>query len=158
MPTKFRYALGATLWLVTLPIRALRLIIPAKNAVDWVGERRDILERTEWLCERIIAEPKALLDSMPKMLGKHYGGEWAIYSCAMLSAALVNISRIYPEERERDIKRISSLIDIVLSPHLREYDTHWFREDALASLDILLRHLSWCGLAARLHQYDKELI
>ena len=99
MPTKFRYALGATLWLTTLPIRALRLIMPTKNTVDWEGERRDILERTEWLCERIIVEPKALLDSMPKMLGRHYGGEWAIYSCAMLSAALVNISRIYPDER-----------------------------------------------------------
>lgn len=43
MPTKFRYALGATLWLVNLPIRALRLIIPTKNSADWEGERRDIL-------------------------------------------------------------------------------------------------------------------
>ena len=84
MSTKYRYVLGATLWLTTLPIRALRLIILAKNSADWEGERRDILERAEWLCERIIVEPKALLASMPKMLGKHYGGEWAIYSCAML--------------------------------------------------------------------------
>lgn len=148
MPTKFRYALGATLWLVTLPIRALRLITPAKNSVDWEGKKRDIIERTEWLCERIIVEPKALLDSMPKMLGKHYGGEWAIYSCAMLSAALVNISRIYPEEREQAIRRISSLIDIVLSPHLREYDTHWFREDALTSLDGDKSHMTYLSLLA----------
>ena len=59
MPTKFRYALGATLWLVTLPIRALRLIIPAKNAVDWEGERRDILER---IC--IVGEAAALARRM----------------------------------------------------------------------------------------------
>ena len=38
MPTKYRYVLGATLWLTTLPIRALRLIIPAKNSADWEGE------------------------------------------------------------------------------------------------------------------------
>ena len=55
MPTKFRYALGVTLWLATLPIRTLRLIIPAKNAVDWEGERLDILER---LC--IVGEAAAL--------------------------------------------------------------------------------------------------
>jgi hypothetical protein len=75
MPTKFRYALGATLWLVTLPIRALRLIIPAKNSVYWESEKRDILERAEWLCKKVIVEPKVLLDSMPKMLDRHYGGE-----------------------------------------------------------------------------------
>jgi hypothetical protein len=38
MPTRFRYALGATILLATLPIRALRLIIPAKNSADWEGE------------------------------------------------------------------------------------------------------------------------
>lgn len=148
MPTKLRYALGATIWLVTLPIRALRLIIPAKNSVDWEGEKRDIIERAEWLCEKIIVEPKALLSSMPKVLGRHYGGEWAIYSCAMLSAALANISRIYPEERERAIQRISSLVDIVLSPELREYDTHWFREDALSSLDGDKSHMTYLSLLA----------
>ena len=55
MPTKFRYALGATLSLVTLPIRTLRLIMPAKNAVDWKGERRVIFER---IC--IVGEAAAL--------------------------------------------------------------------------------------------------
>ena len=43
MPTKLRYALGANLWIVTLPIRVLRLIIHAKNSVDWEDERQDIL-------------------------------------------------------------------------------------------------------------------
>ena len=33
-----------------------------------------------------------------------------------------NISRIYPEEKEQNIQRIERLIDIVLSPELREYD------------------------------------
>ena len=43
MPTKLRYTLGANRWIVTLPIRALRLIIHAKNSVDWEDERQDIL-------------------------------------------------------------------------------------------------------------------
>jgi hypothetical protein len=55
MPTKFRYALGATLWLTTLPIRALSLIMPTKNTVDWEGERRVIFER---IC--IVGEAAAL--------------------------------------------------------------------------------------------------
>lgn len=59
---------------------------------------------------------------MPSILGKYYGGQWAIYSCSMLTAALYNISRIYPEEKEQNIQRIERLIDIVLSPELREYD------------------------------------
>ena len=135
-------------WIITSPFRLLLTLLPCSINVNWHRERRDILERTEWLCKRVIVEPKALLDSMPKMLGKHYGGEWAIYSCAMLSAALVNISRIYPEERERAIKRISLLVDIVLSPHLREYDTHWFREDAISSLDGDKSHMTYLSLLA----------
>lgn len=135
-------------WIITSPFRLLLTLLLCSINVNWQRERRDIIERAEWLCERIIVEPKALLASMPKMLGRHYGGEWAIYSCAMLSVALVNISRIYPEERERAIKRISLLVDIVLSPHLREYDTHWFREDALASLDGDKSHMTYLSLLA----------
>lgn len=138
----------SAVWLVVAPYRFMLSILPRRDTYDWQRERRDIIERAEWLCEKIIVEPKALLNSMPKMLGRHYGGEWAIYSCAMLSAALANISRIYPEERERAIKRISSLVDIALSPELREYDTHWFREDALSSLDGDKSHMTYLSLLA----------
>lgn len=138
----------SSVWLVVAPYRFVLSLLPRRDTHDWQRERMDIIERAEWLCEKIIVEPKVLLNSMPKMLGRHYGGEWAIYSCAMLSAALVNISRIYPEERERAIKRISSLVDIVLSPELREYDTHWFREDALSSLDGDKSHMTYLSLLA----------
>lgn len=138
----------SAVWLVVAPYRFMLSIMPHRDTYDWQRERRDIIQRAEWLCEKIIVEPKALLNSMPKMLGRHYGGEWAIYSCAMLSAALANISRIYPEERERAIKRISSLVDIVLSPELREYDTHWFGEDALSSLDGDKSHMTYLSLLA----------
>ena len=72
--------------------------------------------------------------------------EWDI---APLFADAIDVENILiPQERERAIKRISSLIDIVLSPELREYDTHWFREDAISSIDGIQSHMTCLSLLA----------
>jgi hypothetical protein len=71
----------------------------------------------------------------------------------MLSASLVNISKLYPETKTENIKHIEQLIDIVISPELREYDAMRWCEDPLESLDSedshvsYLSHLAWmiCG-------------
>lgn len=114
----------------------------------WDGEKKDILDRANWLERTIITSPGKLLQSMPSILGKHYGGEWAIYSCSMYCATLSNISRLYPEERERSISRMSKLIDIVLTPELRQYDTKSWREDALETLDGSKSHMTYLSILA----------
>ncbi len=78
---------------------------------------------------------------MPGVIGPQFQGEWAMYSCSMLSAALVNVSILYPEERGKSIQQIDSLIEIVMSPKLREYDAARCGEDPLESLNSPLSHI-----------------
>ena len=117
------------------------------------GEKKDILERRAYLIEKVITTPEELLGEMPSAIGPQFQGEWALYTCSMLSAALVNISNLYPETREESVEYIDSLINIVLSPEIRQYDMERWGEDPLESLEgdnshiSYLSHLAWmiCG-------------
>lgn len=86
---------------------------------------------------------------MPTVVGPQFQGEWALYSASMLSAALTNIAEIYPETREESIANIDNLIQIVMSPELRRFDTERWGEDPLETLDgneshvSYLSHLAW---------------
>lgn len=116
-------------------------------------EKEDILERKDYLLDKLLVNPQAVLNEMPTLIGTQFQGEWALYSCSMLSAALVNISQLYPETKEENIQYIDSLINIVMSPALRYYDKMRWHEDPLESLDgdeshvSYLSHLAWmiCG-------------
>ena len=116
-------------------------------------ERNDIIERRDYLLDKLITSPQNVLDEMPAGIGTQFQGEWALYSCSMLSAALVNISHLYPETREENILYIDSLINIVMSPEIRYYDTMRWDEDPLETLDgnsshvSYISHLAWmiCG-------------
>jgi hypothetical protein len=71
----------------------------------------------------------------------------------MFSAALTNISRLYPETAQDNLSYIQRLIDTVMSPELRAYDTNRWGEDALVTLHgnkshiSYISHLAWmiCG-------------
>lgn len=115
-----------------------------------------------------MVDPQVVLNEMPAAIGTQFQGEWALYSCSMLSAALVNISQLYPETKARNIQLIDSLINIVMSPELRYYDTMRWYEDPLESLDgdeshiSYLSHLAWmiCGYKqiGGDSKYDKLLL
>ena len=62
-------------------------------------EKEEILQRAEWLSQKLITNPKDLLESYPKILGTYYGPQWSIYSCVMFIAALSNIARIWPDQK-----------------------------------------------------------
>ena len=117
------------------------------------GEKKDVLSRRDYLTDRLVVEPHEVLDAMPSAIGEQFVGEWALYSCSMLSAALVNISYLYPETRADNLQKIDSLIDIVMSDELRKYDRMRWYEDPLETLDgekshvSYLSHLAWmiCG-------------
>lgn len=85
---------------------------------------------------------------MPKGIKSQFQGEWGIYSCSMLSAALVNISKLYPEEREKSVEQIDRLIEIVMSPELRAYDTAKWDEDPLESWESKKSHMSYLSILA----------
>lgn len=138
---------------------ALLFILLKASSVAWMRAeakedgRADILERRDYLLGRLITSPKRVIDQMPSIVGAQFQGEWALYSCSMLSAALENISTTYPETREENMRSMEQLIEIVLSPELRRYDAMRWGEDPLESLYgdkshvSYLSHLAWmiCG-------------
>lgn len=112
------------------------------------GEKSEILRRRNYLAERLVTSPERVLNEMPGGIGLQFQGEWAMYSCSMLSAAMVNISRLYPGERERSVEQIGRLIDIVMSPELREYDAVRWDEDPLESWNSEKSHMSYLSILA----------
>ena len=117
------------------------------------SEKNDILERRNYLVNELVTTPQKVLNAMPSGIGVQFQGEWALYSCSMLSAALVNISHLYPETKGENLKYIDLLINIVMSPEMRCYYKIRWNEDPLESLNgdnshvSYLSHLAWmiCG-------------
>ena len=130
-------------------VKAIWVGIATRHNGDFESEKADIMARRDFLIEKVMTSPQKLIDEMPAIVGSQFQGEWALYSCSMLSAALVNTTLIYDEDREANIARIDSLIQIVMSPELRAYDRERWGEDPLETLDgkeshvSYLSHLAW---------------
>lgn len=111
--------------------------------------KNDLLQRRNYLIDKIVVKPQQLLNEMPNSIGLQFQGEWALYSCSMLVEALTNIAELYPKTKEESIATIDSLIQIVKSPELRLYDKMRWGEDPLESLEgdeshvSYLSHLAW---------------
>ena len=146
--------------LKTAAIILLLLVLPITGKILWVGrsmrgigsfetEREDILQRRDWLLSKVLVDPADLLSEMPSGIGGQFQGEWAMYSCSMLSAALVNISVLYPDTLSDALPAVDSLIQMVLSFELKWYDHSRWGEDPLYDLDgdrshiSYLSHLAW---------------
>lgn len=112
-------------------------------------EKEDLLQRRNYLVDKVVVEPRRLLHEMPGDIGVQYQGEWALYSCSMLTEALANMAELYPETKDDAVADIDSLIKIIKSPELRRYDKMRWGEDPLESLDgdkshvSYLSHLAW---------------
>jgi hypothetical protein len=143
-------------WIITLFVILFLVLakmewvrVECRNIGSFEKEERDILERRNWLLKRVMVEPDELLDEMPSAIGEQFQGEWALYSCSMLTEALANIALIYPETKEEAIVQIDSLISIAMSPEIRRYDSERWGEDPLETLDgdkshiSYLSHLAW---------------
>ena len=112
------------------------------------GEKTEILRRRNYLTNKLLVSPEEVLNEMPGGIGSQFQGEWAMYSCSMLSAALTNISILYPDEREKSVEQIDRLINIVMSPEVREYDAARWDEDPLESWDSEKSHMSYLSILA----------
>lgn len=112
-------------------------------------EKDDLLQRRNYLVDKIMVEPLQLLNEMPGGIGLQFQGEWALYSCSMLAESLSNMAELYPETKDDAVATIDSLIQIVKSPELRLYDKLRWDEDPLESLEgdkshvSYLSHLAW---------------
>ena len=103
-------------------IKVIWVSINMSEIGSFESEKDDILKRRNYLVEKVITSPNALINSMPESIGAQFQGEWAMYSCFMFSTSLENIASLYPETREQAVHQIDSLIEIVMSPEMRQYD------------------------------------
>ena len=110
--------------------------------------KQDYVKRAEWLRRRVIVEPEELMKAMPAAVGRHFQGEWAIYSLAMTTASLSNISKLCPEYKEVYIEDVKKMIDITMSPTIQEYDASQWGESPLESLDGDNSHMTYLSLLA----------
>jgi hypothetical protein len=136
-----------TLLLIILA-KMIWVAIMTRDLGSFETERKDILQRRNYLLVKVITDPQSLVDAMPSAIGVHYQGEWAIYTTSMLAAALVNTSILYPETRKESVEKIDSLIKITMSPELRRYDAYSWGEDPLESLSGDKSHISYISLLA----------
>ncbi len=136
--------------IVILPLlKGINTELWCKDHGNINSEKQEILERRNYLVSKIVTTPARVMNTMPSKIDEQFKGEWALYSCSMLSAALTNISSIYPETQKDNLKNIDSLIQIVMSPTLSKYDKERWEESPLSSLDgdkshiSYLSHLAW---------------
>ena len=152
----FLYTL-LTLILAIIIGKAIWMCIATSPIGNFETEKDDILKRRNYLIEKVITEPSELLATMPEAVGPQFQGEWALYSASMLSAALTNIAHIYPETRSESLQHIDSLIKIVMSPEIRQYDTDRWGEDPLETLDGDASHISYISHLAWMISGYKQL-
>lgn len=96
--------------------------------------------------QKDFVSPKELIAEAPGIIGEEYQGEWAIYSCSMLTHAPANISVLYPDRAEECPELIAKLIDIVNTPELRKYDTMQWKEDAMETLSGSKHHMTYLSI------------
>ena len=148
-------------WIVTVAVLVIFLVSLKIIGVSWESsrqgtpemEKNEMLARRNYLLGKLLVTPEEVLNEMPSAIGVQFQGEWALYSCSMLSAALVDMYKLYPETRQENLQYVDSLIGIVMSPELSYYDYLRWGEDSLESLDgdeihiSYLSHLAWmmCG-------------
>ncbi len=119
------------------------------NPFSSSDEKRDLIERADWLCENVIVnDPEDLIKAMPEAIGRQFQGQWAIYACSMTAFALCNIIRLYPEMKDGYLDKVPKLIQLVNTPVIRYYDTEWWEEDAMETLDGDRSHVTYLSILA----------
>lgn len=113
------------------------------------NEKSELLRRVTWLCKEVIVNnPDELIAKMPEVIGRQYQGKWAIYACSMTACALCNLIRLYPELKDSYLEKVVHLIDQTNTPVMRFYDTMWWKEDAMETLDGKNNHMTYLSILA----------
>lgn len=151
-----RHKVTISTMLILVLIKIVWVALSCWNNGAFDKEKNELIQRKNYLVKHIVVEPRQLLNEMPGGIGLQFQGEWALYSCSMLTQALSNMAVIYPETKEESISNIDSLIQIVKSPELRLYDKMRWDEDPLESLESEGSHISYLShLAWMLGNYKR---
>lgn len=138
--------------------KAVWVYIATRNIGSFDTEKTELLQRRNYLLQKINVEPQALIDEMPSQIGPQFQGEWAIYSLSMLTFSLHNLALLYPETRQESISYMDSLISKAMSAEIRLYDkVRWYGEDPLESLDGDNSHMSYISILAWMISNYKDI-
>ena len=143
--------------LLLILIKVIWVLLATSGYGDKNTEKEDILQRRDWLVENVCVSPSDLLNKMPRNIGAQFQGEWALYSCSMLTQALTNIANIFPETTKESLEYIDSIISIAMSPELRSFDSARWGEDPLETLDGDNSHISYISHVAWMIGNYKQL-
>ena len=121
------------------------------------GERKEIINRANYLTAKVATSPQELLDEMPSGIGKQYQGEWALYTCSMTCTALANIAKLYPQNKDLSLKYIAKIIDIAKSDEIREYDRMRWSQDPFVNMEGNQSHISYYSHLAWMISNYKEI-
>ena len=141
--TKKRVMTILLIIMLLIAVKAIWVSCATSGHGSFDKEKKEIIRRANFLTAKVATSPQQLLDEMPSGIGAQFQGEWAIYSCSMTSAALANIAILYPQNKELAIKFIREIIDITMSPEIREYDRARWDQDPLESLNSNKSHVSY---------------
>ena len=145
-----------TLIAVAIAIKVVWVAWSCWDHGSFSKEKKEIFQRKDYLVDKVVVAPQQLLDEMPEEIGSQFQGEWALYSCSMLTEALSNMTKIYPDYDYEAKYIIDSLIQIVKSPEIRQYDIDRWGDDPLQNLDGQKSHLSYLShLAWMIGNYRK---
>ena len=117
--------IGIAVVFLLLAVKVVWVECSCRSHGSFETEKTEILQRRNYLVEKVVVGPRKLIVQ----------GEWGLYSCSMLTAALANIADTYPETSKSAAVTVDSLIRIVMSPELRAYDCYAWGEDPLETLD-----------------------
>lgn len=131
-----------TLILAIILSKFIWVFIMTRKIGSFNSEKDDIIERALFLLNETCTTPDDIINKMPSSIGKHFQGEWVIYTLSMLSLALANIATRYPETTHWVSKCIEGLIGTALSKEIQEYDRNSCGNDPFDG------HLSYYSLLA----------
>lgn len=142
---------------VLVMVKAVWVWCATREHGSFEGEKVEMVRRANYLTSKVATSPQQLLEEMPSGIGPQFRGEWALYSCSMTCAALANIAMLYPQNRQTAISQIRKMIDIALSPEMREYDANRWDEDPLEGLHGDLSHISYYSHVAWMISNYKQI-
>lgn len=128
--------IGKAIWVVGFYVSG-RAIITDRD-------RRNSFARLAYLIDKTSREPFQVND-MPSFLPGQFKGEWTLVSYSMTAAAIANLAFTHPQSQPGATDQIGRLIEIVLTPEFRAFDTARWGQDALQSLGQPAGHIGYLG-------------
>lgn len=104
----------------------------------------DLHRRCAYLVHRLIHRGVTWRE-MPRFLSPQFQGEWALVTHSMTAAALADRAFLSPDSRDESLTHMDRLLERVLLPDFRVFDTELWERDALSDLTGERGHIGYLG-------------